>query len=67
MILWYIDESGVTKEERDLVVGGYSIHDGDYENMMKEFKNLFLFKETIALGSWVSSVSDRLPPNQSQQ
>ena len=40
MILWYIDESGITKEERDLVVGGYSIHDGDYEDMIKEFKNI---------------------------
>ena len=40
MILWYIDESGTTKEERDLVVGGYSIHDGDYENLIKDFKEI---------------------------
>jgi len=40
MILWYIDESGITKEERDLVVGGYCIHDGDYENMIKAFKEI---------------------------
>lgn len=40
MILWYIDESGITKEERDLVVGGYSVDDSDYEDIKKEFKDL---------------------------
>ena len=40
MILWYIDESGVTKEERDLVVGGYSIDDKDYEKVIREFKEI---------------------------
>jgi len=40
MILWYIDESGVTKEERDLVVGGYSVHDENYEQIIKEFKEI---------------------------
>lgn len=40
MILWYIDESGITKEERDLVVGGYSVDDLNYEGIMKEFKDI---------------------------
>jgi len=40
MILWYIDESGITKEERDLVVGGYSVSDKDYESIIKEFKEI---------------------------
>lgn len=40
MILWYIDESGVTKEERDLVIGGYSIDDRNYEKVIREFKEI---------------------------
>ncbi len=40
MILWYIDESGITKEERDLVIGGYSIDDKYYEKAIKEFKEI---------------------------
>jgi len=40
MILWYIDESGVTKEERDLVVGGYCVHDKDYESVKRKFKEI---------------------------
>jgi len=40
MILWYIDESGVTKEERDLVVGGYSVDDNNYEKVIQEFKEI---------------------------
>ena len=40
MILWYIDESGITKEERDLVVGGYCVHDKDYEKIISDFKEI---------------------------
>jgi hypothetical protein len=40
MILWYIDESGITKEERDLVVGGYCVDDDNYEKIIREFKEL---------------------------
>ena len=40
MILWYIDESGVTKEERDLVIGGYAIDDKHYEKTIQEFKEI---------------------------
>jgi len=40
MILWYIDESGVTKEERDLAIGGYSIEDKNYEKTIQEFKEI---------------------------
>jgi|GEM_PF-4803283 len=40
MILWYIDESGVTKDEKDLVVGGYSVDDKTYEEIKKEFKEI---------------------------
>lgn len=40
MILWYIDESGITKEEKNLVVGGYAIHDNEYEKIIKEFRNI---------------------------
>jgi len=40
MILWYIDESGITKEERDLVVGGYCVHDNNYEKIISEFKKI---------------------------
>lgn len=40
MILWYIDESGITKEERDLIVGGYSINDANYDKIIQEFKEI---------------------------
>lgn len=37
MILWYIDEAGVTKDERYIVVGGYCIEDKDYEKVRSDF------------------------------
>lgn len=40
MILWYIDESGISKEERDLIVGGYAVDDYNYDKMIKEFKEI---------------------------
>ncbi len=40
MILWYTDESGVTREERDLVVGGFCVDDFDYEKTMDGFKEI---------------------------
>ena len=41
MILWYVDESGVTKEERDLVIGGYCVHDGRLTEAVDMFDQPF--------------------------
>lgn len=37
MQLWYLDEAGINKDERFLVVGGFCIDDENYEHISKEF------------------------------
>lgn len=40
MLLWYIDECGITEEERLLVVGGYCIDDSIYLDSKTKFQEL---------------------------